>query len=280
MTVTGHREHRICGADFSGALKPARGSITYVCGRLRGTELFLEPPRPCEDRLDLFAAVLERPALWGLDFPFALPAVLAAEMGRAGGPAQWAWARDGSRGEVLAALEERAGRCNGHMAGGGERCLRATDRAAGGQSPLKRTNPDMAAMTFAGLRFLAYLKQAGVSVFPFDGGPLGEAGGVSRVAEVYPGWLWRRLGMLSRQEKSVAALVHGVGRGTPALRVRDLAPGNGLSDHDRDAVAGCVTLALAVVGGVARDGPGEEERRDREGLIVRPAGFSPGAANG
>lgn len=264
---------RVCGADFSGARKPAAGSIAFICGHLRGDELVLEPPRPCEDRLDLFAQVLERPGLWGLDFPFALPEPVAVELGVREWGEQLDLARRWPRERFLEAVTTVAGHgCNRVPNGSEDPCFRATDRQARAQSPLKRTNPHMAAMTFAGLRFLAYMRAQGWPVFPFDRATLlpgWEDPG--RLAEVYPRLVWRRAGLRPRQPHSVATLVeYATGSG---LTVHAEAVGERLSPHECDAVAAVAGLALAartVQRGASLETSAEERARsDTEGLIVR-----------
>jgi len=45
---------------------------------------------------------------------------------------------------------------------------RAVDVVAGAFSPLKKTNPTMRMMTYAGLKLLSYLRRLGHRVYPFD----------------------------------------------------------------------------------------------------------------
>lgn len=265
---------RVCGADFSGGLKPAAGSIAFVCGHLRGDELVLEPPRPCEDRLDLFANLLERPGLWGLDFPFALPEPVAAALGVREWAAQLDLARRWSRKRFLEAVTAVTGHgCNQPATGTEDPCFRATDRQVKAKSPLKRVKPNMASMTFAGLRFLAYLRSQDWPVFPFDRAtllPSWEDPG--RLAEVYPRLVWRRAGLNPRDEHTVAALVdYAAGQG---LVVKGYPPFTPVVSQDEgDAMAACVGLALAARAAANDAGPEtsaeERARSDHEGLIVR-----------
>jgi hypothetical protein len=63
---------QIYGADFSGARDPG-GGIYFIMGRLSDSTLPVEEAQPCDDRLDLFAAIVESNASWGLDSSFAVP---------------------------------------------------------------------------------------------------------------------------------------------------------------------------------------------------------------
>jgi hypothetical protein len=63
---------QVYGADFSGARDPG-GGIYFTMGRLSDSTLPVEEAQPCDDRLDLFAAIVESNASWGLDSSFAVP---------------------------------------------------------------------------------------------------------------------------------------------------------------------------------------------------------------
>ena len=58
-------------------------------------------------------------------------------------------------------------------------------------SPFKGTNPNMRSMTYSGMKLLAYLRQLGHVVYPFDK----YQDNVARPYEVYPSYLWRNLGL-------------------------------------------------------------------------------------
>jgi hypothetical protein len=72
----------VFGADFSGAKNPSRG-IYYAIGELEGSTLRLEAVRHCEDRLDLYGAIVASKASWGIDFPFAIPEEAYPQLGLA-----------------------------------------------------------------------------------------------------------------------------------------------------------------------------------------------------
>lgn len=61
-------ETEVYGADFSGAREPK--GIYYAKGRLSGATLTVDKVQRCDDRLDLFTAIVDSNAPWGLDFPF------------------------------------------------------------------------------------------------------------------------------------------------------------------------------------------------------------------
>ena len=276
-------ELRVCGADFSGALKPDYGSITFVCGDLRGSELVLEAPRPCEDRLDLLAAIQARPGLWGVDFPFALPQALAAELDAADWAEQLELAGSWSREAFKEAVQRHGGGCNGSPEDNGL-CFRATDLGVGAQSPIKTVRPDMAAMTYAGLKLLAALRAttSGDRIYPFDGNALLPMGGGSVITEVYPRLFWRWASVAPGGAHTLPVLVELAGSAGLTVRAAEF-PDNA-SGHDRDAAAAGVGLALtarSVARGEALAYSAEEKARmEREGLIVRPADFPTGPANG
>ncbi len=59
----------IYGADFSGAGDPSKG-IYFAHAELQGEKLAVTRVTHCDDRLDLFHAIVASRAPWGLDFPF------------------------------------------------------------------------------------------------------------------------------------------------------------------------------------------------------------------
>ena len=69
---------------------------------------------------------------------------------------------------------------------------RETDVTMQAYSSVKRYNPGLRAMAYAGFKLLAYLQQAGVSIYPFDERLHHQT---ATVFEVYPSDTWRKTGM-------------------------------------------------------------------------------------
>ncbi len=184
---------KVFGADFSGARNPSRG-IYYAEGCLQGDKLVIEQIVQCDDRLDLLAAIYFSKAPWGLDFPFSLPKAALNRL-NIDGWAELLLKAAGSGRSRFARLIEESGlpsceaRCLNQSV-----CCRATDASISSFSPLKNTNPNMRAMTYAGLKLLSYLRGLGGVVYPFD--RLKQE--APRVYEVYPAHTWRRVGLSRR----------------------------------------------------------------------------------
>ena len=261
---------KVYGADFSGAVNPGRG-IYYAEGFLSGGSLEIIKVAHCEDRLDLFTAVHGSNAPWGLDFPFSLT-MEAYKTLNAGSRQDFSNKllfcprRDYYRwieGENIPTCEARCKELS--------LCCRAGDAAVNAFSPLKRTNPNMLAMTYAGLKFLAYLQSLGVAVYPFD--RLNTK--ASRVYEVYPSHTWKQLGLSCSIDfvefKKRFGRLYGL-----ALNFADEIQVDSLDAAD--AVAACITMAYAIYHlGIEEDWTKQHswvrdiewERRFTEGLIVR-----------
>jgi len=262
---------KVFGADFSGARNPSKG-IYYAEGSLNGQTLHLEQIVHCDDRLDLLAAIHFSKAPWGLDFPFSIAdeALTSLQVNN--------WS------ELLLLVQkyDRKGFDN-FIAGNGvpscenqcndrSICCRYTDASVYSFSPLKRTNPNMRMMTYAGLKLLTYLRRLGNVVYPFDNHDK-EA---SRLYEVYPSHTWRQVG-----DKRSSDLVLF----TKKFRDKygfEVALEDGLlkvgSLDAADAVVACVTLAHVLKQYNLEDdwskqhnwaSNDEWEHRHREGLIVR-----------
>ncbi len=214
---------RVFGADFSGARNPSRG-IYYAEGILSPGLLVIKRVVPCDDRLDLFHAIDFSQALWGLDFPFALSReamrILCLEdwegllktvagctreefeewITNRGLPPCEARCRETGGEKSGEGLREGTGMSpgKGSSKGRGEgqggplsSYCREIDNSVQAFSPLKKTNPNMRAMVYAGLKLLYYLRRRGHVVYPFD--RLNKGG--SRVYEVYPSHTWKQLGL-------------------------------------------------------------------------------------
>jgi hypothetical protein len=179
---------QVYGADFSGAMNPSKG-IYYAQGSLSAGKLSIEQIVHCDDRLDLLVAIHFSKAPWGLDFPFSIPEeafrqlklnsweellTLSAEYERKGF----------DRFITDSGIPACESQCRDHSI-----CCRVADASIHSFSSLKRTNPNMRMMTYAGLKLLSYLRSLGNVVYPFD--KLDK--GVSRLYEVYPSHTWRQV---------------------------------------------------------------------------------------
>jgi hypothetical protein len=186
---------RILGADFSGA---KASNIALASGVLQGRRLTVEHLYACDDRLDLYyllASTFDAPFLCGLDFPFRLSAVAAA---RLEGAALHELALTHDRRTFAAILERRIGVYEGKCASASIYC-RETDAACGAYSGMKRVNPSLVSMLYAGSKLLFYLCSSGVAPYPLS------APSPRQVCEVYPSHTWAKVGM--KRSTNVRAFV-------------------------------------------------------------------------
>ena len=262
---------KIYGADFSGARDASRG-IYYAEGSLEDGSMTINRVVHCDDRLDLLAAIQLSKAPWGLDFPFSLPEQVFDLLQIGSWNELLAKTVQCSRDQFLGFLSDRGvpsceARCREHSL-----CCRAADASINSFSALKRTNPNMRAMTYAGLKLLSYLRSLGNVVYPFD--QLNKS--VSRLYEVYPSNTWQLAG-LSR-DINLEPFIRGFfDRCGFMVDIKEHA-----SDLDcldaADAVVACVTLGYVLY----RDGlednwekrhkwinDVEWKQRSIEGLIVK-----------
>ncbi len=260
----------IYGADFSGAQNPSKG-IYYAEGEMQPRSINIKRIIHCEDRLDLFYAIHASAAPWGLDFPFSVPRHLFTKLNLNNWEELLQYASRTTRScffrEVATALPISCEiKCREPSV-----CCRHTDGAVNAFSPLKQNNPNMLAMTYAGLKFLFYLRTLGNAVFPFDSFDKT----VSRLYEVYPSCTWNQL-HLSRSS-SLEQLV-SICWEKFSLQV-NLEMDPQLESIDAaDAAVACITLGLAFnkyqieENWHLKSSPwGEEEWANRfwEGLVVR-----------
>jgi len=261
---------KIYGADFSGSKTPY-GGIYYAEGAGEEDRFSVRRVVTCDDRLDLAYAVHASRAPWGLDFPFALPREALEVLGVSTWQELLKEVTCLSREE----FEEK-------LSGGGfsscesrcreaSACCRTTDAAVSAFSPLKKTNPRMRTMTYAGLKFLYYLRRMGNTVFPFDKPDKNS----SRLYEVYPSHTWNLLG-LPRSTDIKAFADEFSRRFDFPVSVEEVLPVD--SQDGADAVVACVTLAytLYISGRVPGSkeeqfpaGPDERSASHIEGLVAR-----------
>lgn len=258
----------VFGADFSGAKDPSRG-IYYAVGELDGIILKIKNVRHCEDRLDLFGAIVASNAPWGIDFPFAVPEQVYTQLDLSGWDKLLSWAVDTPRTDFMASLKERLEETEA-ICGEGKPGCRVTDIESKSFSPLKLNNPNMRAMTYGGLKLLFYLRQAEVAIYPFDEFVTGP-----RVYEVYPSGLWSLLGLSRGTDVEPASRKLNE---LDLLNLR-LPPDLTLKSKDAaDAVLACATMASAISRyNIERSWDTrppnisirEWEKRHTEGVIVR-----------
>ncbi len=267
---------KVYGADFSGARDPGNG-IWYAEGLLEkdapgDSVLRISKLVHCDDRLDLFEAIRGSRAPWGLDFPFSFPIDALRKLGIASWSTLLELAAGSGRREFPLLLEKAGissceARCTEDIP-----CCRLTDAKVSACSPLKKTNPNMRIMTWAGLKLLACLRRSGCNVYPFDT----PAAGASRLYEVYPSHTWQLAG-LKRSPDLTEFLERFSGRFRLRLKANDGILNQGSQDA-ADAVVACTTMAYAVTRyGIDGDwnrncyrvGKAEWKQRLEEGLVVR-----------
>lgn len=223
---------RILGADFSGGKSP---EIAVVSGELRDGVLTIDTLRHCDDRLDLFAEIAHRdePLLCGLDFPFRLP---QAALERLGVDDLSALSLRMSRSAFAEALVAQVGRYEGKCGVASFYC-RETDAACAAYSGLKRVNPSLVAMLYAGSKLLWYLRAGSVAAYPLD------APAQKQVCEVYPSHTWARVGLArSTDVASFVAAFNALG----ILHVVLPAEFHMVASQDTaDSIVACITTAAA-----------------------------------
>jgi hypothetical protein len=223
---------RILGADFSGGKSP---EITVVGGELCDGVLTIDTLRRCDDRLDLYAeiALSDAPLLCGLDFPFRLP---QQAMQRLGVEGLHELSLPLTRADFAEALAERVGRYEGKCGAASLYC-RETDADAGAYSGLKRVNPSLVAMLYAGSKLLWYLSAGGVAAYPLD------VPAQKQVCEVYPSHTWARVGLArSTDVRSFVAAFNALNILHVVLPAECHVAG---SQDIADSIVACITTAAA-----------------------------------
>jgi hypothetical protein len=261
----------IHGADFSGVENPSKG-IYVAQAELQDADLIVTKVSPCDDRLDLFRAIVTSRAPWGLDFPFSYSSLAFPALG----VSKWAECRclaaSRTRKDFLAFLKNAAPTWEGKCTQPSKGC-RCTDAAANSYSPFKVNNPNLRSMTYAGLKLLAFAHDAGLRIYPFDAEPDHAK---ARLYEIYPSHSWKYVGV-TRSAVNLESFVAAFnGRGILNVKFGpDIHADNGDS---ADAVVACITMAAAVqMHDIDQDwgkrpgfaSPEEWGLRGKEGLIVR-----------
>jgi len=265
---------RVYGVDFSGARDPS-DKLFVAVGTLHDSGFALERIVACDDRLDAFAMLLRAPAesIWAWDVPFAPAGPAYDAIGFTDWEEWLALAAGSSRSSFLERLDAMFPSVEAPCAAHGWAC-RHTDVACRAASPFKRVQPNLRAMIYAGWKLLAYAREAGCAVYPFD--DVGTGSGGPAFFETYPSHTARLAGGSRRLDLTAAAAIaqrHAGWRTAPSIE--RVAPA---TQDAADAAAACLTLASAY----ARErqafatsarpsfaSDAEWSARAREGLIVR-----------
>lgn len=220
----------------------------------------------------MLAAIHFSRSPWGIDFPFALPSTALERL------------HISSWHELLDSISSMSRNdyrdlISGVTTDGCEvRCskeplfCRKTDAEVDAFSPLKKNNPNMQMMTYAGLKMLAYLRKLNNRVYPFDD----YCPSMTSLYEVYPSHSWKETGL--KRSLNLAQFVQ-IFSASYGLKVELAESLLHLSTIDEaDAVVACITVANALFRGDLE--PSWQQRpywaslpewelRHREGLVVR-----------
>jgi hypothetical protein len=269
----------VYGVAFSGSETDPQ--IYRVFGSLmsdeKGAYLRIWGWSKCDDRLDLYQSIInaQTNSVWGLDFPFAIPQLAYQALKLDKWQDLRELAKHLSREAFLEKLDEKLTRHEQPCTTPGLHC-RVTDVEAHAQSPLKRVNPNMRSMLYAGLKLLHYLHmyrlemqdRSPIRIFPFDP-PYGKC-----IFEVYPSHTWAKVGM-----PRTTNLREFVTRFNALNLLEIILPpemDTVINQDVADACIACITLATVISQGDLYDDeqPGfatdaEWAVRDHEGLIVR-----------
>jgi hypothetical protein len=155
------------GAGYSGDMRdPREGTWLAIVetegARLRVVRLEATGRHGLQLRLRDSDSTLLRAEAIGLGFPFGAPASFAEKLGAKTGEGWWGFARHlerMSRPDYLVAVQE-------FREGAGE-VKRWTDEVTGSASPLHRVNPDLAPMSYHGIRMMAE-ERSRYAIRPFE----------------------------------------------------------------------------------------------------------------
>jgi hypothetical protein len=227
---------RVGGSDFSGAKST---TLYYAVGELEGDTLTVERVATCDERMDLWHALIAQGGVWGLDFPFSLPAVAYRQLGADNWRDALEIAVSSTRKGYATLLDAVLGHDEGRCSTPSLFC-RATDAITRAYSPLKAYNPSLSAMMYAAQKLLAYAVTTGASVYPLWGA--GASASV-RLHEVYPSLTWARVGM-----RRTPYLGDFVARFNALGGVQVVLPsgyGRAETQDEADSVVACVMMADA-----------------------------------
>lgn len=264
----------IYGADFSGAMNP---KIFYVHGVLDGDTLTLKSYTACDDRLDLYHAIVSSyHALWGLDFPFGIPAAALPILDFGNREEMMNTVTRMTRQDfadfIKDQLQDHPRKCTGDH----NIYCRATDIAVNAHSVFKTVNPNLRVMVYAGLKLIRYLMDAGINVYPF-GNAIGEYNSErSSVYEIYPSYAWQKVGL--KRSTNIDEFIGRFNR-LGHITVTSEIDSETIKNQDlADSIVACVMMATAFVTQEIYKGwdyrlpcvtDKEWEFRFIEGLIVR-----------
>jgi hypothetical protein len=176
----------IYGCDFSGAQNPTN-KIYVTRAALVANRLHIEEIINCEERLDVYQAIVASKAPWGMDVPFSIPREYLKLNDKFG-----SWTRLLRYTTTNSRKSFRENFLREHSIRGNHAIFRATDRQVNGKSPISNTPIDMIGMIYGGFKLLDCLVTGGqTSIYPFM--PLVSTG--SRLYEVYPKHTWDLLNL-------------------------------------------------------------------------------------
>lgn len=269
----------VYGADFSGAMNP---KIFYAHGVLEGSYLTLKSTVTCDDRLDLYHAIVQSGrSIWGLDFPFSIPAEAMTTLGYASINEMLASLARMTRREfadfIASEMDDYPRKCTTYD----KRYCRHTDIAVQAHSVFKTVNPNLRVMLYSGLKMIAYLVHAGVNVYPFTRFLSNVANEIydpwyASIYEIYPSYAWRRIGM--RRSLDIDTFIEKFNDLNLITIMSELNTDMIKSQDLADSIVACVMMAAAYVTQDMKQGwdyrlpiftDKEWEWRNLEGLIVR-----------
>ena len=264
----------VYGADFSGAMNP---KLYYAHGVLDGHHLTVKSTVACDDRLDLYHAIISSDdAVWGIDFPFSIPSAAMRKLGY------------DNHAELLRSVarmtrKEFADFIADEMDDYPRKCIerdllycRHTDVALQAHSAFKTVNPNLRVMIYAGLKMLFYLSEVGVNVYPFSNSQREFDPAYPCVYEIYPSYAWRQVGM--KRSTDIDAFIERFNDLKLITVSCDVDSGTVQNQDLADSIVACLMMATAYVTQEMNQGwdyrlpiftDDEWEWRHIEGLIVR-----------
>lgn len=169
----------------------------YAQGILSGSNLLIEQVCPYENNLDLFIAITGSNSPWGLDFPFSIPFQIYKLWGLSNWPELLNLALLTSKNDFLKLCKQIDLKENLHQ------LARFTDLTNQAKHVLQKYNLKLQNDFFDNLRLLAYLKQSGALVCPFD--ELEKQKASPHLYEIRHETLWLKTGL--RKNKNLKQFV-------------------------------------------------------------------------
>ena len=219
-----------------------------------------------------FAIIESNDSIWGLDFPFSVPAAALVKLGFESRKEMIEAVCKMTRKQFAKFVADRMNDYPRRCHDGDIQYCRHTDNAVQAHSVFKTVNPNLRVMLYAGLKMLKYLADCGINIYP-----LGNFDSTfPTVCEIYPSHTWKKIGMKRSTDvdtflerfNSQNILFVECDFDTELVNNQDLA----------DSVVACVTIATAYLNQNMACGwdcrlpiftEQEWKQRQVEGLIVR-----------